>query len=215
VCHASVLGIGDADASFAPVRMNACLDCHKERKVSTDCATCHTKIRADVKPPNHADNWTKNHGKVFRAKGDASAENCAVCHSESTCTTCHSAQAPDNHTPYWRTRAHGFTARMDRDNCAACHRDDSCERCHSETRPTSHVGQWGATKDRHCLSCHQPLKSDGCSVCHSGTPSHELAHPKPPSHNAGMNCRMCHGPAPGQQKLPHVDNLENCNDCHH
>jgi hypothetical protein len=38
-----------------------------------------------------------------------------------------------------------------------------------------------------------------------------MATPLPPDHNAGMNCRMCHG---NGQPLPHVDNGQQCTSCH-
>ena len=95
--------------------------------------------------------------------------------------------------------------------CMTCHDADSCRRCHEELRPQSHAGMWGEPLDRHCLSCHEPLRSSSCGVCHSGTPSHEEATPLPPDHNPGMNCRMCHG---NGQPLPHVDNGQTCTSCH-
>jgi hypothetical protein len=212
VCHGAFDANSSATNPTVTWSMSTCVDCHAERKVSTDCATCHNEIRADVAPPSHARNWPKNHGKVFREKDGSTLNNCAMCHSDTSCNSCHLEQAPDNHTVYWRRRAHGFTARMDRDSCAACHREDSCDRCHSEIQPSTHVGAWGAPTDRHCLTCHMPLKNENCAACHKGTPSHQLAAPKPPGHNPAMNCRMCHGHG---QPLPHVDNGDNCNSCHH
>lgn len=212
-CHDSILGDGKAETPIAPTRMSACMDCHAVRNAPNDCATCHATIRADVPAPSHDANWLRQHGKVFRAKDERTSSSCSICHTESSCNTCHLAQAPENHTVYWRERAHAFNARMDRSTCMACHKPDSCDRCHSYAQPANHVGAWGSPKSNHCQTCHLPLKSQGCSVCHRSTPSHDLAPPKPPvpPHNAAMNCRMCHG---NGQRLPHFDNGDNCNSCH-
>jgi hypothetical protein len=79
----------------------------------------------------------------------------------------------------------------------------------------SHTGNWGSPRNNHCLGCHEPLRNEGCVACHSSTPSHALANPKPPDHNAAMNCRQCHIPGGVQPPMPHVDNGDNCNACHH
>ena len=107
---------------------------------------------------------------------------------------------------------------MDRQGCAVCHEPDSCDRCHAEVLPMNHRGLWGAPQDSHCLSCHFPLQSEGCIVCHKDAASHLLATPLPlnplppiPPHNPAMNCRQCHGiSAP----LPHMDKGDECTLCH-
>jgi hypothetical protein len=122
---------------------------------------------------------------------------------------------PDNHTQQWRRVGHGVTAALDRDNCSTCHQPASCQSCHSESKPRTHVGMFGAPMNNHCITCHEPLQSEGCAACHAGTPSHMLATPKPPDHNAAMNCRLCHLPGGTQPPMPHADNGSNCNSCHH
>jgi len=65
-----------------------------------------------------------------------------------------------------------------------------------------------------CQSCHVPLSGENCSTCHQqGTPSHAKATPTPATMR-GTDCRVCHGVAPAAT-LPHVDNGDNCNYCHH
>jgi hypothetical protein len=122
---------------------------------------------------------------------------------------------PRDHTNQWRRFGHGISASLDRDRCEACHRPDSCTACHSTVEPASHTGNFGSPRNTHCLGCHEPLRNEGCVACHSGTPSHALAKPKPPDHNAAMNCRQCHIPGGVQPPMPHVDNGSNCNSCHH
>ncbi len=209
-CHRGIERNQRVDVELAPT-MRACVDCHVERGQAHGCEICHQSVGMDVAPASHGHNWMRLHGVTVRSGCTRTADNCELCHTESTCTACHLEQPPESHTNYFRRRGHGLLASMDRSSCAACHRSDSCDRCHSETLPASHTGQWGAPLATHCLACHFPLSAEGCSTCHAGSPSHSLGAPKPPDHNAAMNCRQCHGlTAP----LPHVDNGSNCNLCH-
>lgn len=211
-CHASIVE-GDRVQASDAIRMEDCTKCHTAKKASLDCATCHQTIRADVKPPSHVASWTRAHGGVVRAcERETTANRCELCHSESSCQTCHLAQAPENHKGYWRERGHGLAASLDRQNCAACHQPDSCDRCHQENAPRTHRGTWGAPQDRHCVECHEPLRGETCSACHASTPSHDLATPMPAWHIPSMNCRQCHG---NGQPLPHVDDGSTCTTCHH
>ena len=212
-CNACHVGIDEndyVDQSLAQ-DMSDCETCHRQENVANECSTCHQRLRIDVAPDSHFLQWTKLHGPTVRAHGTTTANNCAMCHDESTCRTCHESEAPDNHNNYFRRRGHGLHARMDRQNCAACHRTDSCDSCHQDTRPISHTGSFGGSQSNHCIGCHLPLQANECFTCHKGTPSHDEAPAKPPDHNAGMNCRQCHGMG---QPLPHADNGADCNMCH-
>lgn len=196
-------------------RMDTCTTCHAERKVASDCAACHPTILAEVAPASHGGNWTRVHGGVSRAGSESTVDRCDLCHKEQDCASCHMTTQPENHTNQWRRVGHGLTAQLDRDTCATCHRPDTCISCHAETEPRSHTGNFGSPRNNHCLGCHQPLSGEGCSACHSGTPSHALAPPKPPGHTPAMNCRQCHLPGGVQPPMPHVDDGSNCNSCHH
>jgi len=209
-CHTDIESSDRLDERLA-VSMDECSACHVESGTAAECTTCHSQIRADQPPWTHDHLWLQVHGPVSRAHGAKVVDRCDMCHRESSCTLCHQEQPPQNHTNYWRRRGHSLVAGMDRDNCAACHRPNFCNRCHLEVEPVNHTGMWGSTLNRHCMSCHFPLPSEGCYTCHKDAPSHGLAAPKPPDHTPGMNCRQCHGvTAP----LPHVDNGGDCNICH-
>lgn len=210
-CHRGIEGNDVVDSSLA-LRMDDCESCHTRSKVANECATCHRTNRTDVAPSTHLFHWKRLHGTTVRAHDAATANDCAMCHQETTCRTCHTSEPPENHSDYFRLRGHGLSARMDRQNCAACHRSDSCDTCHQDTRPISHTGSFGGTVNNHCLGCHQPLASNECITCHKSSPSHDTAPPKPAGHAAGMNCRQCHGIG---QPLPHADNGADCNMCHH
>lgn len=210
-CHAGI-ETSDRIGTEMHISMPQCTQCHADRKVANDCATCHKEIRQDVMPQSHEHNWKKLHGQVVRMDTGALADRCSLCHTESRCVRCHLDEPPASHNNFWRLHGHAVAATLDRQNCAACHRPDSCERCHQQVLPQSHVGLWGSPKDTHCLTCHFPLSANSCVVCHKGTPSHDTAAPMPSWHNAGMNCRQCHGVT---QPLPHVDNGSVCTMCHH
>jgi hypothetical protein len=214
-CHRGI-ETNERIGSEMRIGMDACTACHAAKGTvqagAQECATCHKEIRKDAKPQSHEHSWKKMHGQTVRGSSAATADRCSLCHTESTCASCHMATPPESHDNFWRLRGHGIAAEVDRVTCAACHRPDSCERCHADTPPMSHAGQWGSPRDTHCLSCHFPLQGNNCVVCHRGTPSHQTATPMPSSHSPGMNCRQCHGVT---QPLPHVDNGSTCTTCHH
>lgn len=209
-CHGDVV---DADniRPWMAMDMAGCVSCHEETGYSTDCEACHQDLRSDVAPLTHDGNWDTQHGLAVRGGGcpEQTVDRCDICHTEASCVSCHKTEMPVNHNSYWRTRSHGLTARMDRDNCAACHEVDYCSRCHETAEPQSHNGLWGDTKNTHCFGCHISEAEQSCYLCHrSGAPSHVLAPPQPPGHNPGSDCRSCH------QILQHVDNGDDCNQCH-
>jgi len=196
-----------------PQRMTSCVSCHQEKAPTwTDCSVCHRSLDRNQKPENHFQLWTKSHGTCARQGAEvATANNCSLCHQQNSCTTCHQTVPPQDHNEFWRIKAHGFAAGLDRSRCSTCHTTDSCTACHKVTAPMSHAAGWNAPREGHCKSCHVPVQSSGsCAVCHKDTPSHALLSPPKPSwHTANMVCTSCHGAT-----LKHPDNGDNCNACH-
>jgi len=192
------------------ILMDSCVDCHADRQAPNDCQTCHTEIDTNWQPPNHINLWPELHGDVSR-NPQCMTDQCSLCHTESSCTSCHLSEKPASHTNVFRLKGHGIAASMDRQNCQTCHQDDSCTQCHEATQPMSHKGMFGQTRNTHCMSCHEPLRNESCYVCHKGTPSHADATPLPSNHSPAFNCRQCHGAG---APLPHVDNGSACTACH-
>ncbi len=193
-------------------RMASCTACHAEKAVAkNDCRTCHTQQDRLVPPKNHAQLWATMHGSAARVGGAFSTANqCALCHTNDACVTCHQTRMPRDHTEAWRHRPHGIAAGVDRQRCTVCHAADGCGRGHQETVPLSHGAGFGAPQNRHCTGCHLPVQqSAGCGVCHRSTPSHDASPPQPPWHTPAMNCRSCHAAS-----LKHPDNGDNCAACH-
>ena len=208
-CHDAVVS-SDEVRPWMDVSMGQCVECHVEEAQPMGCDSCHEEIRDDVAPRTHDGPWDRFHGLDVRNTSGETIDQCDICHEESTCVTCHEETMPQNHNNYWRRRAHGLTARMDRENCAACHQPDYCDRCHETIEPQSHNGLWGSSRNTHCYGCH--LTGGGeqsCDMCHvDGAPSHALAPLQPIGHNPASDCRECH------MIISHVDNGDNCNLCH-
>lgn len=182
--------------------------------VIVGCALCHKEIRIDAAPQSHRMNWDIVHGQMARKGEDEIAANkCYVCHRRSSCIQCHQDEKPKSHTNHWRHRGHGIASAIDRSACFTCHNVDYCQRCHQETSPRDHTPSWGSPLSRHCLTCHYPLSSMGCQICHKAMPDHANAPDRPSNvaHSAGNNCRLCHIPGAG---LTHPDNGDNCEICH-
>lgn len=186
---------------------------HEPVAKTTDCGECHEGMSRATKPANHDIAWTKEHGSLVQRYGNRATNYCQLCHSESTCTSCHQQNAPADHTNFFRLRGHGLNLGMDRERCATCHMTESCERCHSETKPLSHNAGWGSATNRHCQNCHFPPESIGaqeCNVCHKSPAVHPNT-PKQPNNNkhlTGADCLSCHAP------LRHPDNGQACTVCH-
>lgn len=166
-----------------------CRDCHEP--LPRTCDSCHKPGTYDkeVKPPDHDANWKGFHGgvAVFNEEG-SHGKDCLTCHTQDACASCHSTEAPDDHTNFWRTRAHGFMAAGNEERCSTCHQQDFCERCHNETAPLTHIGNWGAD---HCPTCHLSSSmgpQEGCLACHK-----EALHVTAPHGvNSAADCLSCH-----------------------
>ncbi len=212
-CHPGVAE-SEAVSTGWHVDMQQCQECHASFGVTAQsCEDCHPGVGPQWQPDSHRDDWERIHGRVapFAELAATPSQDCSLCHKESQCRSCHTSTTPADHTEPFRIRAHGFAASLDRDRCQICHRDDSCVRCHRQTVPVSHNAIWGGRTSAHCATCHLPLdSSDGCTVCHAGTPSHRLAprRPAPPHPGPTADCRSCHFP------LTHFDNGQDCNLCH-
>jgi hypothetical protein len=213
-CHTGVKKSQGVSIAGFKVTMDDCTNCHAEKGVSVECLACHQAINQDWAPKSHEANWKRYHGQVARMGEQMPYENrCSLCHTDATCNRCHQDEEPASHTGQWRERGHGAMAEMDRDQCAVCHRTDFCDRCHRDTEPMSHTAGWGAPRDRHCLTCHLPLGSQGCGACHQINPGHLEAPPRPVNvtHDTASEsaCRTCH-----VLNLTHPDNGDSCRACH-
>ena len=211
-CHDGIAKSKKISQKFLPDE-KTCLKCHKEKGVSTDCATCHMYISPTWAPQDHQQAWERLHGEA--ARDPIRGGRCFRCHERTSCDTCHQTQKPSDHVgASWREFGHGAESQLDRSRCATCHRSDSCMTCHKDSEPRSHNAAWGSPSDRHCLECHVPGggMSQNCSVCHGAYSRHSNAPSRPtgPVHASATDCRSCHTGF----LLRHPDNGDNCLSCH-
>ncbi len=202
-CHGNIANSIEVTDEHVPT-MESCFQCHKKWVGPKQCEKCHKEIAADTLPKSHfVNDFKNNHGKIVKekyadpAKRLTSASSCFICHSQDSCDSCHQAMPPENHNNQWRLIGHGITAGIERERCSTCHKTDFCSRCHENVKPRSHLENgWGEPTLNHCNSCHMPISSTSCGVCHKTTPSHEK---KPADHiplswgvPANNHCMTCH-----------------------
>lgn len=206
-CHGNVAESAQIRSEHIPAKP-VCFTCHDDWNSPNQCYICHKEINTETPPNSHkSGNFTTKHGQIFREEssnpnGDlATTPSCTMCHDNNQCIKCHQETVPANHTNQWRMVGHGISAGIDRGKCTTCHKTDYCFRCHENTKPKSHLTTtWGNPANRHCQSCHLPLNSTNCSVCHRNVSSHNEE--APDSHVAGWgnplnkHCTTCHTEAP-------------------
>ena len=166
-------------------------------------------------PADHTADWLQRHGALAMGSGN----DCAVCHSEQDCVSCHvdSLDAPYAvHPPNYET-VHATDARQGVMDCASCHRLDTfCETCHIESgvtprlddRPPAsldfHPPEWIQTHGdmarqdiNDCASCH--MEQD-CVACHRGI------NPHPPDFQ--LNCAHTLDADPSSCAQCHTEDLQ-------
>lgn len=236
-CHAGIRTPqqGDASHAYLPTE-KSCIECHDGRRAANDCRTCHptertgllklsrgtARGRAKLVPASdhawgmgHDLNFVERHGAVASVAG----EQCAQCHSEDECQSCHAgATRPLTiHRPDF-VRSHGIEARTRTSDCGTCHRLQSdCLSCHERlgvgpgaggpfTAPsagTFHGAGWAGAPGQPqahaqaarlnmetCVSCHQ---EDTCLTCHA-TSQHSRqglnANPHGATYAGSARCRQ-------------------------
>ncbi len=171
-CHQAISKDEGLDAG---PNMDLCLKCHKSEDGPTDCESCHNKIREDIKPESHSQDWESKHG--FASKLSTS---CTYCHPnrQAFCEKCHKTEKPKDHNFGWKTTGHGAEATHDRRLCATCHTAGYCTDCHKHQEPVSHKrGDWmsyqrenghGEAAHRNFRSCNVCHETGECMKCHKG-----------------------------------------------
>ncbi|MBP9095404.1 MAG: cytochrome C [Ignavibacteria bacterium] len=160
-CHQGLDKVKFAKESAAgQPSMESCYSCHNNQKASNNCESCHSNL-TNLNPKSHqSPNFLNEHKVSFNVPTDKN--NCAMCHSDNFCQTCHSpvgvkgSNSKDNfYAPYYTkengvrtdraalqklTNAHTlnykFTHGLD-----ANQKSFECKTCHEE--------------QSFCVSCHQ------------------------------------------------------------
>ena len=140
-CHGAVMEVGDTEPAH-----ETCFECHvhQEQYAAASCLGCHPAMRQmplrAVAEFDHAGDWMARHGLQARSQGAA----CAQCHTETSCSDCHSQVAPSTTFRLYREETgrallhrgdyisiHGIEARVDGATCLRCHQNPGyCESCH-------------------------------------------------------------------------------------
>jgi nitrate/TMAO reductase-like tetraheme cytochrome c subunit len=160
-----------SDLKFTSPDMDTCIDCHKARKITTECSACHS---TGMVPKSHekADFKTATHGKQ-------AAEDLEKCH------LCHKDMSTEELQGYDEVSV--VTSFLNEDNPETTQknhfdyaRDNTfCQDCHNK-RPASHdsnfFGKHGTVANKSqesCNACHDVKKSStpgenqvNCSSCH-------------------------------------------------
>ncbi|MGE5225334.1 MAG: cytochrome c3 family protein [Planctomycetaceae bacterium] len=161
--------------------MTTCYQCHgreQDARAPGTCTTCHPSSFSRA-PASHAQPaWDERlHGAAARA---SAGFDCATCHTETTCTSCHGLTLP--HPNAWDRAPHAATFFEDPTVCAKCHvvpatvpgtpypkTRDLCDTCHHPQGPRDSswidvhptvVASRGATT---CFQCHA---TQTCATCH-------------------------------------------------
>ena len=182
-----------------PIGAGQCDLCHD----LDDCTTCHRV----TPPPDHASHvWTKFHGREF---DDIERGRCLLCHQQDTCVQCHRTQMPESHTDFWRLRAHGQRAAVDRRSCMVCHQEDRCVACHTRVSPPLPRARYHES-GADCMLCHAPGSFVQAAATHG-----------PPGQQACLDCHQLGGSKRGREVGPpmppapfHMDGAQDCQVCH-
>lgn len=159
-CHPGAHGVlaAGAVATAAEPAMPAhdqCFSCHQMEEFyeELECGNCHEELaRYGLMPYEsftHAGDFVaRGHGALLRSSGNVAT--CAQCHEQSTCDTCHFAEAGLGalrlppalrltekshlaliHRGDYLFR-HPWDARADSGSCVKCHSPDYCRDCHDQ-----------------------------------------------------------------------------------
>ncbi len=172
-------------AMYSLPTMVGCMDCHEQKRVSTDCAVCHTELE-NLRPISHAADFMHNHADLARLEINAisGGKNCQTCHKVEYCQDCHEGENLDRLThPLNYEFTHSLNALGKERECAACHTERQfCVDCHADNQvlPYNHTAGWAnripndggrhrleAQNDLdYCMSCHEQDAEQVCQKCH-------------------------------------------------
>ncbi|NWQ39463.1 NapC/NirT family cytochrome c [Bacillus sp. EB106-08-02-XG196] len=183
--------------------MDTCMECHKARKVTTECTACHT---TGMVPESHkkGDFKLSTHGK----QASTDLKDCNQCHKDMSSEPLSDFEEVSTLTKYLNNNKEQVKKKTHYDYAKA---NTYCRDCHSQ-RPQSHGsyflkehGELATQNKEKCLACHEIQRSSNsaitqvaCGTCH------------PSSHTRNKEWRKRHPiPVSANQKL-----TESCFRCH-
>jgi len=213
---------------LAPVSIpqpTVCLGCHAPQvnshlEAREMCQTCHVPaVESPIfaqgmsglpKPESH------EYGDFYRNHRDLAATSpdyCAVCHTESSCTSCHDGQNTPGFHPINFLASHGPEAYGRTSDCSACHNAEAfCRTCHMSLGLNDASGMGAAYHNdqsfwilshapaarqdlESCVSCHQQTD---CLQCHSTRMGLGISPHGPDFQGSSIEdrnkamCKLCH-----------------------
>ncbi len=137
--------------------MWTCLNCHKERNVTTKCGACHTSI--PTLPSHDQPAWKSEHGKFAR---NNELQQCVNCHATPGLPTSVMPSTGDKAADFARSQQF----------CYSCHLQRPA--FHGKSMITSHPGLAAELGMENCLTCHDVSKPQPgenvpkiyCNQCH-------------------------------------------------
>jgi hypothetical protein len=203
-CHAGVPEVDVATRANLP-RMETCLSCHDGAKAPGDCRTCHPTGRGgrlqtafaegQLVPDDHGPHWLKRH----EVRAEAGLAQCAACHAQTDCLSCHDGALPPRFHDADYLALHAQDGWANNPPCASCHRVEKfCADCHfrAQVQPGQpllpsfdgafHPPGWTdyppSRPEHHsylarknlaaCTACHEPERDClGCHAWFDGAPS--------------------------------------------
>ena len=191
-----------SDIKFIRPDMDTCIECHKARKITTECSACH---KTGMVPKSHKkeDFATKTHGK----QAAANLQKCNQCHKDMSSVPLEGYEDIPTVTKYLNKDQ--VTTQKTKSQYDYAKENTFCKDCHSK-RPESHSSSWmkehgnQASKDKQeCLACHNYQQAGGistsmvaCSSCHPAMHKgfDKQRHPIPlaEKQNVTEYCYTCH-----------------------
>ncbi len=187
--HERHFGIGVSDCAACHVantherdqvnrpRMTTCYQCHSTEggaRAPGECSLCHPP-ELEPEPDSHlVANWVPDrHPDAAKAN----PFDCASCHEQTSCDSCHGLELP--HAARFNERTHAEAFFEDPALCGTCHprqplvERDECDTCHHPQGPSSstwiawHPNVVGSRGAETCFQCHA---TDTCRACHRQGP---------------------------------------------
>ena len=210
VCETCHKGINDVDYAFQSPKvypaMSDCYTCHNNETVATnECSTCHTSTVNLIPETHRTADFMKNH----KFASMAANANCAMCHDDNFCETCHAATtmldskntAKDFYTPY---SPHKFT-----DNA----KEQQLTRVHDLNYAYTHgIDAKGKTSE--CRTCHNT--ETFCVECHASKGGDFASEGFVPSSHTQPNFVIIggYGSGGGEHAVLAKRDIESCASCH-
>lgn len=173
-CH--VANTHEPDKINRPT-MVTCYQCHtlgENARAPGECTVCHP-ADMDPEPETHlAATWTS---ELHQDAAKANPFDCATCHEQQFCNSCHGLQMP--HPDGFEERPHAELFFEDPALCDTCHpreplvQRDECDTCHHPQGPTDSTWiAWhpNVVGDRGAETCFQCHATDTCRTCHRQGP---------------------------------------------